>query len=160
MAQSIPTIVKYGIATTKANQLYLASLGEYLAEHEDFSEIQEALTESGRDWYSDKMVASRGWSLVDDTGLSCPAMWAKGFLSDLKKLSVAIEKTESETFRIAMEKFGEGLKASDLRDWTPETETESNPLDNIERAITMLLNETPKIDAMALEGIRVRLSCI
>ena len=116
--------------------------------------------ESGRDWYSDKMIAVRGWSLVDDTGLSCAAMWAKGFLSDLKKLSVAIDQTESETFRIAMDKFGEGLKASDLRDWTPETETETDPMANIERAIVMLTNECPKVDAMALEAIRARLLAI
>ena len=160
MAHSIPAIVKFGIATTKANQQYLASLGEYLAEHDDHSEIQEALMESGRDWYSDKMIAVRGWSLVDDTGLSCAAMWAKGFLSDLKKLSVAIDQTESETFRIAMDKFGEGLKASDLREWTPETETETDPMANIERAIVMLTNECPKVDAMALEAIRARLLAI
>lgn len=160
MAQSIQSIVKFAVQSTKANQLYLASLGEFLAEHEEHEEIREALEAKGRDWRSDKMIASRGWGLVEETGLSCPAMWSKGFLGDLRKLSEAIGETESDTFRLGIKTFGEELKAKDLRNWTPEGSEESDPMDNIERAIAMLVNETPKVDAMALEAIRVRLLAI
>lgn len=160
MAQSIQNIVGFAVKATKANQLYLASLGEYLHENEDHEEIREALEAKGRDWRSDKMIAIRGWALVEDTGLSCPAMWAKGFLGDLKALAEAIGETESDTFRLGIKTFGEDLKAKDLRNWTPEGSEESDPMANIERAITMLLNETPKIDPVALGVIRERLAAI
>ena len=139
MAKSIKAITAYAVQSTKANQLYLASLGEYLHEHDEHDDIRAALEASGRDWYSDKMIAVRGWTLVEDTGLSCPAMWAKGFLNDLRTLAESIGETESETFRLGIKTFGQDLKAKDLRNWTPESEDEDKPKrDAIEEAIACL----------------------
>ena len=161
MRITIDSIVSLAVKATAGNRLYLASLGSLIADSDDIEPIKDAIeNRTTRDWYSDRMIAEWGWNLADETGHSCPAMWSAGFKAALGKLAKSLDKSESETFMAGIAAHDQGLTTKILKAHLAETETETDPLANIERAIVMLTNECPKVDAMALEAIRARLLAI
>jgi hypothetical protein len=162
MRITITSLVSLERKSRDAKRNYLASLGAFLweADDDERDECKVALEKAGADYASDRRVAEWAQEVMMEAGESCPRMWSLAFLNALRALALAIGKSESETFMAGIKAFGQDLSTKHLIDWTPETETESNPMDNIERAIVMLVNECPKVDAMALEAIRARLLAI
>ena len=162
MRITITNLVSLERKSRDAKRNYLASLGSFLweADDDEREECKVALEKAGADFASDRRIAEWAQEIMVESGESCPRMFSLAFLNALRALAKALKKTQHETFMAGIKAFGQDLSTKHLTEWTPETETESDPMANIERAIAMLTNECPKVDAMALEAIRARLLAI